>query len=230
MRIRASVLPCAAALLALSLGLGGALAQTSGTGSSVTGGGAAPAAQPGAGTRNAETRKDDKVARGDRKFMEKAAGSGMFEVQVSQLAASKAADAAVKTYAQMLVEHHSAANNELIQLANTKGVELPAAPPRGMRKDIEKLGKKSGTEFDQDYIRNVGIKAHEKDIKMFEKASKDVKDTQLKAFIDKTLPTLQQHLAQAQKLPQSGNKAAAAAMGAGPGTAGGSNGANKTGS
>jgi len=88
-------------------------------------------------------------------------------------------------------------------------VELPAAPPRALRKDIEKLGKKSGAEFDRDFVREVGIKAHEKDVKLFEKASKDVKDAQLKAFVDKTLPVLREHLAMAQKLPQSGKDGAA---------------------
>jgi putative membrane protein len=44
---------------------------------------------------------------------------------------------------------------------------------------------------------------------MFEKASKDVKDAELKAFVDKTLPTLREHLAMAEKLPQSGKNAAA---------------------
>ena len=137
----------------------------------------------------------------------------MFEVQVSQLAASKATDANVKSFASMLVDHHTAANNELVKIANAKGVEVPAAPPRAMRKDIEKLGKKNGAEFDKDFVREVGIKAHEKDIKKFENASKDVKDAELKAFVDKTLPKLREHLAAAQKLPQSGKNAAA--MGSG---------------
>lgn len=200
------------AVLAVLLSCGMALAQTTGTGSSATGGGAAPAAQPGTGTRNAETRKDDALARGDRKFVQKAAESGMFEVQVAQLASTKATDAQVKSFASMLVDHHTKANNELVQLANAKKVELPPGPPRGMRRDIEKLGKKSGEEFDRDFVRNVGIKAHEKDIKLFEKASKDLKDPELKAFAAKTLPVLQEHLAQAQKLPQSG-KADASTMG-----------------
>ncbi|MDB5898917.1 MAG: hypothetical protein JWP22_3047 [Ramlibacter sp.] len=197
------------ALLALALSFGGAHAQTPGAGSSMTGGQAAPAAQPGAGTRNSPTGKSEKVARGDRKFIEAAAGSGMFEVQVSQLAASKATDPAVKSFASMLVDHHTAANNELVKLANAKGVELPAAPKRALRRDIEKLGKQNGAEFDRDYVRNVGIKAHEKDIKMFQDASKDVKDAELKGWIDKTLPVLREHLAAAQKLPQSGKSPAA---------------------
>jgi len=91
-----------------------------------------------------------------------------------------------------------------VQLANTHRVELPAVPPRALRREIEKLGKKSGAEFDREYVREVGIDAHQKDIKLFEKASKDLKDPQLTAWAAKTLPTLQQHLAQAQQLPQSG--------------------------
>jgi putative membrane protein len=197
--------------LALALACAAGYAQT-GTGSSVTGGQSAPAAQPGTGTRNAETNKDDKLARGDRKFVQKAAESGMFEVQAAQLASAKAADPQVKSFAGMLVDHHTQANNELVQLANAKKVELPAGPPRGKRRDIEKLGKKSGADFDREFVREVGVKAHEKDIKLFENASKNLKDAQLKAFVDKTLPTLREHLAQAEKLPQSG-KANAASMG-----------------
>jgi putative membrane protein len=209
-----------AGALALALSAGFAQAQTTGTGSSVTGGGTAPAAQPSQGTQQREVKKDDKLARGDRKFVQEAAGSGMFEVQVSQLAATKAVDPNVKSYASMLVDHHTAANNELIQLANMKGVELPAAPPRGLRKEIEKIGKKSGADLDKEYIKEVGIKAHEKDIKMFEKASKDLKDPQLKAFADKTLPTLRQHLAAAQALQGGkGHAAHPAAMGAPANTA-----------
>ena len=161
-------LKLSALAFAVALTAGGAWAQatgaqpgaTGGAGTSATGGRTAPAAQAGTGTRNAETNKDDKVARGDRQFMMKAAGSGMFEVQVGQLAASKASDPEVKSFAGMLVDQHQKANDELTKIANAKGVELPAAPPRAMRKDIENLGKKQGQEFDQQFVREVGIKAH----------------------------------------------------------------------
>jgi putative membrane protein len=198
--IHKTLKPAAAAAVVLALSFGPAWGQATGAsgapggptgaGSSVTGGGAAPSAQPGTGTRNTPTSQDDKLARGDRKFIEDAAASGMFEVQVSKLAAAQATDPAVRNYAQMLVEHHSAANNALVQIANARRVELPPGPPRAMRNDMEKLAKKTGEDFDREYVREVGIKAHEKDIKMFEKASKDVKDPQLKAWVDQTLPTL----------------------------------------
>ena len=127
-------------------------------------------------------------------------------MQASQLALSKATDPAVKSFASMLADHHGAANNELAQLARAKGVEMPAAPERGMRRMIDTLGKLSGAGFDRRYVQEVGIKDHENDIKLFEKASKNVKDAQLKAWVEKTLPTLREHLVQAGKLPQAARK------------------------
>jgi putative membrane protein len=223
------------AAMALSFGVamaqtsGGTTGSSSGTGSSMTGGGAAPAAQPGTGTRNSETKKDDKLASADRKFIQEAAEGGMMEVEAGKLAASKASDPNVKSFGETLVKDHSAANNELVQLANSKKVELPAGPSRGDRKEVEKLGKASGKDFDKQFAA-LGVKDHEKDIKKFEKASGKVKDPELKAWIDKTLPTLRQHLAMAQKLKQGGDAAAMGSRGAGPGGTGGGNGANKTGS
>jgi putative membrane protein len=194
-------------VLALLLPFGVAIAQTSGTagtGSSMTGGRAAPAVQAGTGTRNAETGKDDEVDRGDRKFIEGAAQSGMFAVQAAQLASVKAKDPGVKSFASKLVDQRAAANNDLVQLANSKKVELPAAPTHARRGDIESLVKRTGKEFDQDFVRDVGIKAHEEEINKFEKARMYVKDAELRAWIDKTLPTLLLQLEQAQKLAQAG--------------------------
>lgn len=194
---------------ATALSFSSAMAQSTaqppgsaGTGSSATGAGSAPMAQSGGGTGNAP--KEDKVGRDDRQFIQKAAGSGMFEVQAAQLAKTKARDPSLKSFAGMLEDHHAKANDELMKLATAKGVEVGAAPPRALRREVAQLGKKEGQEFDQAYLRDVGIKAHEKDIKLFEKASKDAKDPEVKAWAGKTLPVLKEHLAQARKMEAGG--------------------------
>lgn len=188
-----------AGLLASSVGLSWAQGYGGSTGAQVT--------QPGTGARTASEKA--RIARVDRKFIEDAAASGQMEVQAAQLAATRATDPSVKDYASMVADHHASANSELMQLAASLGLELPAALPRAMRNEVEKLGKRSGAEFDREFVREIGIKEHERDIKRFQKASKDVKEPQLKAWIDKTLPTLEQHLAAAQKMPQAGSEAAA---------------------
>jgi putative membrane protein len=199
----------AAAVLALSLA--GAIAQT-GTPGGTSGPSVntttpatptAPAVQAGAGTRNSPTNsKTTKLDRGDRKFIEHAAEDGMYEVEIAKLATTKASSQEVKGFASMMVDDHTKSNSELAALANSKGVELSAAPSHGKRKDIEKMGKLSGEKFDQRFAHEVGIEDHKKDIKAFEKASKNAKDPDVKAFAEKTLPTLRAHLAAAAKLPQ----------------------------
>ncbi len=151
----------------------------------------------------------------DRAFMIKAAGSGMYEVEVSKLAEQKAADQGVKDMAAMLVKDHTAANAELMQLAASKGVTLPSAPPRDKQAVIKRMSGRSGAAFDRDYIRTVGISDHQNDIRMFEGGSRSAKDPQLKAFIDKTLPTLRDHLAHAKSLLTAGGgmKGKSAGMG-----------------
>lgn len=149
-----------------------------------------------------------KLAHGDRRFVQSAAEAGMFEVQAGQLAVSKASDPQVKGFAQMLVDQHTQANNELTQIASAKGLELPPAPKHSQRREIDKLNKRNGADFDQHFVREAGVKAHQQAVKDFEKASKDLQDADLKAFAQKTLPVLQNHLAAAGKLPESGQNAA----------------------
>lgn len=194
---------CAMAVLALACSFAAAQ-KNAGSTTSMTGGQAAPAVQPGTGTRDTPTAADDRVSRGDRDFIREAAESGLYEVQSAQLAAVKATDPQVKSYAAMLVDHHTHANNQLVQLANARKLELPVAPPRRMRLAIEQMGKKDGAAFDREFVQDVGVKAHERDIQRFEKAARNVRDPQLKAFAERTLPLLREHLAQARQLAKSG--------------------------
>lgn len=201
---------------AIALAFGTVSAQTStATGTTSSGGVTAPAAAGGSGSQSKkDATKEDKLARGDRKFVEEALADGMFEVQVGQLAASKATDPQVKAFGEQLVKDHTAANQELQQIASKHQVDMPKELPRKQRNKLQDLQKKSGAEFDREFVKEVGLDAHEDDVKKFQKASKDVKAPDLKAWVDKTLPTLQEHHAAAKKLPQAGEHASK--MGAGP--------------
>jgi putative membrane protein len=44
------------------------------------------------------------------------------------------------------------------------------------------------------------VKDHKKDVKEFQTASKDLKDPELKAWAQKTLPILQEHLQMAEQM------------------------------
>jgi len=136
----------------------------------------------------------------DRRFVNKAADDGKAEVQIAQLAAQRATNPEVKSFAQKMVDDHTQVNNELTSLAGQKNVKLDNDDDKD--RAYKRLNKKSGADFDQEFVEHM-IDEHEKDIKLFEKAAKDAKDSDLRAFASKHLDHLREHLQIAQGLRQS---------------------------
>jgi putative membrane protein len=134
---------------------------------------------------------------GDQHFMKEAAEGGMAEVELGQLAADKASSPDVKDFAQRMVKDHSQANDQLKQIATKKNVTLPTSPSAKDEMTKKKLSKMSGDGFDKAYMADM-VKDHKKDIAAFEKESNSGQDPDVKQFATQTLPTLQDHLKQAQ--------------------------------
>ena len=134
-----------------------------------------------------------KVSSADKKFMMEAAMGGMEEVEMGKLAAANATDADVKAFGQKMVDDHSKANDQLKQLAETKGVTLPSDMSKSEHKDMDKLGKMTGADFDHTYVKMM-VKDHKKDVSEFAKEAKHASDPDLKSWAGTTLPTLEDHL------------------------------------
>ena len=129
-----------------------------------------------------------------------AAQGGMAEVEISRLALTRASSDAVKQYAQKMIDDHTAANAELMQIASSKGITLPTAPDAKMRAMMAKMQNLSGAAFDREYVMNAGHKDHQKMEKLFRDESTRGRDADLKAFATKTLPVVRQHLQMARDL------------------------------
>jgi putative membrane protein len=134
----------------------------------------------------------------DQEFLTKAAQGGLAEVELGTLAVQKAASAEVKAFGNQMVTDHSKANDELKALAAQKGFTPPPEPNQEQKDLIAKLSAKSGKDFDKEYMKAM-VEDHEKDVKEFEKASRDASDPDVKAWAAKTLPTLQHHLQMAKE-------------------------------
>jgi len=135
-------------------------------------------------------------------FAVKAADAGMAEVKLGEVAQQNASSPRVKAFGQMMVQDHSKANQELKSLASAKNVTLPDSVGEDHSKHIQDLSKKTGKDFDKDYI-DMMVDGHQDVIDMFDKASKDLKDADLKAFATNTLPTLRAHLDSAKAVQES---------------------------
>jgi putative membrane protein len=132
-------------------------------------------------------------------FMTKAAGGGLMEVELGQLAQQNAKSERVKNFGQMMVRDHSQANDDLKAVARQKNVTLPETMPAEHQHHKDDLSKKTGAEFDKAYMKMM-VDDHKKDIDAFEKASKDASDPDVKNFASQKLPTLRMHLDSAKAI------------------------------
>jgi putative membrane protein len=142
----------------------------------------------------------DSLSHSDSSFLKSAEEDGLYEIQAGKIALNKATDPQVKTFAQKLIDDHTKANQDIEQLAATKGVKLPTSPSLTEKAKLEALEHWSQSGFDHHFADGVGVSAHESDVKEFTKQSMDAKDPDVKALAAKQLPTLQEHLSMARQL------------------------------
>jgi putative membrane protein len=138
------------------------------------------------------------ISASDSSFLRKAAEGGVAEVALGNLAKDKATDPDVKQFAQKMVDDHSKANVELKKLANQKGVAVPGEADSKTNKEMDKLSKLSGPEFDKAYMKLM-VSDHQKDVAEFNTEYEHTSDPDVKDFVGKTLPTLQEHLRMARE-------------------------------
>jgi len=165
----------------------------SGTSSGSTGGTKAP--NPGSQGTTV------KGSSADRTFIMEAAAGGMAEVELGRLASQKASRSEVKEFGQMMVDDHTKANNQLMKIAQDKGLAAPHALKPQDKTTEDHLAKLSGQAFDRAYVQHM-VKDHQKDVALFRKQSTVASDSDVKQFASSTLPTLEKHLKRAQELEQ----------------------------
>ena len=137
----------------------------------------------------------------DETFVEVAARSNMAEIEFSELATTKASDSLVRVYAQQMIDEHTAAQDELEDLADDYGgIEWPNDLDEGHDQILENLNNaEEGYSFDTLYLRSQ-MRVHEAAISAFEASATNATDMRVKAYANKYLPELEEHLQQADSI------------------------------
>ena len=141
-------------------------------------------------------------------FLNKAIEANAAEVQLGQLAATKALSNSVKTYAQMLVKDHSMALQKLQSLQGDGNRETPALEAEHQALKT-KLSGLSGTDFDRNYI-DAMVSGHRDAVKLYEQeissstsrpqsASKP-NEVEVVRTAKEQLPTIKHHLTEAENI------------------------------
>lgn len=100
------------------------------------------------------------------------AQDGLTEIQLGELAATRASAPEVKAIAQQMVNEHSAANEQLKTAAKTVGLNLPSSVNEKQKSLIDSLSKLSGKEFDSKYVAAL-VEAHSNAITVIETEVKE---------------------------------------------------------
>lgn len=137
----------------------------------------------------------------DQNFMKEAAIGNEAEIQLGQMAQSKASSPAVKSFAARMVKDHSSADDKLKNIAESQHISLPMSLDPTHKNQAEALSRLSGSQFDKAYMQ-VMVKEHTQDVSQFQKEAADAHDDTVKQFAAATLPILQSHLNEAQQIEQ----------------------------
>ncbi|QMU29662.1 DUF4142 domain-containing protein [Adhaeribacter radiodurans] len=125
-------------------------------------------------------------------FVVKAANSDLFEIQTGRLASIKSNLTEVRELGQYLVMEHTNSSTQLKNLAELKKITIPDSLSEDKRVHRIRLASQTGAAFDKDFV-NTQIIAHDEAISLYEQASRELQDPDLKNFAAKTLDALHTH-------------------------------------
>ncbi len=140
-----------------------------------------------------EAKFDDTKREKDAQFLVNAAEINLEEIALGQLAQNSSMMTDVKELGKMMESAHSKSLNDLKALAKKKIITIPTSATDDAKDAYEKLSSKSGSDFDIKYC-DMMVKGHKDAISVFEKASTDSNDAEIKDWAASMLPELRKHL------------------------------------
>jgi putative membrane protein len=100
------------------------------------------------------------VSASDRNWVNDQLSDGMAEVELAKMAKERASNAEVKQFAQMMIEDHTKAGDQLKQIATTYAIPQDAKIDEKHKDLMDKLSKATGSDFDKEYM-NAMVDGHQ---------------------------------------------------------------------
>lgn len=129
----------------------------------------------------------------DAQFLVNAAEINLEEVQLGILAQQRSKTKIVVDLGKMMEDSHNESMIQLKELAVKKIVTIPSTPTDNAKESYKNLDAKTGKDFDNAYC-SLMVDGHTNAITLFEKASTESSDSDIKAWALATLPLLRTHL------------------------------------
>lgn len=134
-------------------------------------------------------------------FVEHAANANRYELEAADIAMRRTENARIRAFAQTMKTDHEHAKSEMDATLQTHpdAPNLPDCLDERRRKMLEHLDQAPDDEFDARYAEQQDL-AHQETVKLFESYAEDGDHAGLQRFAKQMLPTLREHLSQAEAL------------------------------
>jgi putative membrane protein len=157
------------------------------------------------------------LSKSDQNMMRDMAYANLSEIEAAKVAQSQSNNDQVKTFAKKMIDDHTQAQQELTQLAQSKGVTLPTEPDHKHMAEVKKMSAMQG---DKMYIQQGGMTDHRDTHRLLSKVQQSASDPDLKALATKMTPIVDQHMTMAQDIHSGKSSASGASGTSGTGAAG----------
>ena len=125
-------------------------------------------------------------------FVREAASAGMFEVESAQFVLDRNVGGEEATFARRMLNDHQRANQELRSAAQASRIPVPPDMMPKHKTRLDTLRSLQGQNLVRRY-HEMQEQAHNEAVELFERASRDLSDQQLRSYAERTLPTLREH-------------------------------------
>jgi putative membrane protein len=129
----------------------------------------------------------------DAQFLVNAAEMNLKEIKLSEVAEKNGSVKIVRELGNMILNAHQTTMIELTSLASEKQITIPIVPTAAAILSYDKLVSLKGKEFDKVYCEMM-VAGHKETVPLFEVASTNSKDEDIRNWAIATLPNLRMHL------------------------------------
>jgi putative membrane protein len=140
-----------------------------------------------------------KVSPRDKEFLKMAAVADMTEAHLGEMAENKAARSGIKEFGQTLAKDQTKAYQELTVLDNKLGLTTPKGINARRNRLAEQLADLKGKRFDGQFLRDE-VLDHKRVLAAYKREAQHGKDPDVKAYANQELPSMEDHLREAEKL------------------------------
>lgn len=139
------------------------------------------------------------VTTSEQDFMTKMMQAYLAELEMSRAALQKSDNSDVRDYAHMIQSDQSGALDDVADLMKSKNVPNPKTSAAETQKDIMRLNRLTGPEFDREFI-NLMVDDHQKAVEMFQDMQTTAQNPDVRKYVEDKLPNLEMHLDKGRQL------------------------------